>query len=162
MVMGMMIIISTHSIPIRHPWNKATVPLPLPLVHVCSRRIFQEDVVGVGQHNAMGVMMIRHGGKVGCDSNEDYDTNNYCGGGGIVGRRIVWKQYVAVHQHHQPWRHSQQPDPPRPGIQPGIDIVWKNNCFVSFIRLNSHSSSIIVVVVGFLQDIIKCVWQQHD
>ena len=32
--------------------------------------------------NAMGVMMIRHGGKVGCDSNEDYDTNNYCGGGG--------------------------------------------------------------------------------
>ena len=81
---------------------------------------------------------------------------------GVVGRRIVWKQYVAVHQHHQPWRHSQQPDPPRPGIQPGIDIVWKNNCFVSFIRLNSHSSSIIVsvvvvVVIGFLQDIIKWI-----
>ena len=81
-----------------------------------SRRIFQEDDVGVGRNNAMGVMMVRHGDKMGCDSNEDYDPNN-CGGGGRKEDRL---EAVAVHQHHQPWRHSQQPDPPRPGIRPGI------------------------------------------
>ena len=51
---------------------------------------------------------------------------------GVVGRRIVWKQYVAVHQHHQPWRHSQQPDPPRPGITAGDRYCLEKQllCFI--------------------------------